>query len=45
MITDKQHALVLGLWLMSEGLQENPDKEKVAKVKADLEAYIKGIKE
>jgi len=40
-ITDNQHAVVLGLYLMSEGLQENPDYEKMARVKADLEAYLK----
>jgi len=41
MITDKEHAVVLGLYLMSEGMQEKPNYKKMGKVKRELEAFVK----
>ena len=44
MITDKEHAVVLGLYLMSEGMKEKPNYKKMAKVKRELEVFVKANK-
>ena len=42
-MNEQDHALMLGLWLMSEGLKENPDYEKMTKVKFELETFLKHL--